>query len=125
MPEPKTSTSIYLLPGMQAKFTAPRYFVAHGNRKILNEDGDYETKELINGFVVQYKEVGVIEPVNNEPAVVYTHKKFGLNKIYFFARTGEIGLVDVIAVPIHDHSSIVAGGPAYGTYFTDDETTGD
>jgi hypothetical protein len=30
--------------------------------------------------------------------------------------------IDIIAVPIHDHSSIVAGGPAYGTYFTDDET---
>jgi hypothetical protein len=70
MPEPKTSTSLYLLPGMQAKFTAPRYFVAHGERKILNEEGNYESRTLI-----------------------------------------------------HDHSSIVAGGPAYGTYFTDDETT--
>ena len=123
MPEPKTSTSIYLLPGMKAKFTAPRYFVSFEERKIMNEEGDYEKKSLTNGFVVQYEDIGVIEAVADEPAVIYTHKKFGLNKIYFFARTGEIGLVDVIAVPIHDHSSVVAGGPAYGTYFTDDETT--
>jgi len=125
MPEPKTSSSIYLLPGMAAKLKAPGYYVAFGTRKIMNEDGQYISKELVNGFAVQYEDVGIITAVNNEPAVKYTHNKFGLNKIYFFARTGEIGVVDVIAVPIHDHSSVVTGGPAFGTYFTDDETVGD
>lgn len=125
MPDPKTSTSLYLLPGMKAKLKAPGYYIATGNRKLMNADGVYEPKSLTNGFVVQYDDVGTIEAVPSEPAVVYTHKKFGLNKIYFFARTGEIGIVDVVAVPIHDHSSIVTGGPAYGTYFTDDETIGE
>lgn len=122
---PKNGTSIYLLPGMQAKFKAPGYYIAAGERKILNANGEWELKSLTQGFVVQDDDVGEVVEVSNEPAVIYTHKKFGLNKIYFFARTGEIGLVDVIAVPIHDHGSIVTGGPAYGTYYTDDETVGE
>lgn len=122
MASPKNSTSIYLLPGMSAKLKAlGGYFVALGTKKIVVDGGTQELS-LVNGFGVQYEDVGTLEPISNEPAVRYTHKKFGLNKIYFFARTGEISIVDVIAVPIHDHSSIVTGGPAYGTYFTDDET---
>jgi hypothetical protein len=65
--------------------------------------------------------VGTIEPVTDEPAVIYTHTRYGQNRITFIAKTGEEGYVDVIAVPIHAHDSIVTGGPAYGTYFTDDE----
>ena len=123
---PKIGTSIYLLPGMKAKFKAPGHYITpKETMKVPNENGVYEAKPVVNGFVVQYEDVGTIEAVENEPAVIYTHKKFGLNKIYFFSRTGEAGLVDIIAVPIHDHSSIVTGGPAYGTYFTDDETVGD
>lgn len=124
MPNPNTSTSIYLLPGMQAKIKVPGYYVAHGKRKVLTPAG-HELKSLLNGFVVTDEETGSIEAVAGEPAVVYTHKKYGLNKVYFYARTGEISIVDIIAVPIHDHSSIVTGGPAYGTYFTDDESIGD
>jgi len=122
---PKTGTSLYLLPGMKAKLKVPKVYVAHGKRKIMDNNGNYMDVTLENGFAVQDKDVGTIEPVTGEPAVIYTHKKYGLNKIYFWARTGEVGLVDIIAVPIHDHSSIVTGGPAYGTYFTDDETVGD
>jgi len=119
---PKNSTSIYLLPGMSAKLKAlGGYFVALGTKKIT-VDGGIKELSLVNGFGVQYEDVGTIEAISNEPAVTYTHKKFGLNRVYFFARTGEISVVDIIAVPIHDHSSIVTGGPAYGTYFTDDET---
>ncbi len=124
MPNPKTNTSVYLLPGMKAKIKVPGYYVAYGERKVLTPEG-YELKDLQNGFVVTDDETGSIEPIANEPAVMYTHKKYGLNQIYFFARTGEISIVDIVAVPIHDHSSIVAGGPAYGTYFTDSETLGE
>jgi hypothetical protein len=116
------ATAIYLLPGMQTKLTAPAFFIGHGERKRLLVNGTYGTVSLINGFVVDNPDVGTIEPVEGEPAVIYTHKKFAQNKIIFYALTGEQGEVDVIAVPIHDHSSIVTGGPAYGTYFTDDET---
>ena len=126
MSESKNSTSVYLLPGMSAKIKAiGGYFIGYGKRKILDNTGTYKEVDLTQGFVVQDTDTGTIEAVQNEPAVIYTHKKFGMNKIYFFARTGEISIVDVIAVPIHDHSSIVTGGPAYGTYFTDDETIDD
>jgi hypothetical protein len=118
------ATAIYLLPGMQSKLTAPGFFIGTGTRKKLLANGTYASVELVNGFMVDNPDVGTIEPVDGEPAVIYTHKKFAQNKIIFYARTGEQGEVDVIAVPIHDHSSIVTGGPAYGTYFTDDETVG-
>lgn len=121
---PKTSTSVYLLPGMRAKLKITGYYVAHGKRNVPTSEG-YELKDLLNGFVVTDEETGSLEIVEGEPAVIYTHKKYGLNKVYFFARTGEISIVDIIATPIHDHSSIVTGGPAYGTYFTDDESIGD
>ena len=115
------SSSIYLLPGMRAKLTAPGFFVATSMRKKMLATGQQETVSLVNGFAVDDVEVGDIEPVENEPAVIYTHKKFGHNKIMFYARSGEVGELHVIAVPIHDHSSIVAGGPAYATFFTDQE----
>lgn len=116
------TTSIYLLPGMQAKMKVNGYFVDIGDREIATIDSSNVKRTLINGFAVQYEDVGTIEAVPNEPAVIYTHKKFGLNKVFFFARTGEISVVDVIAVPIHDHSSILSGGPAFGSYFSDDES---
>lgn len=125
MPNPTTSASVYLLPGMSAKLKVSGYYVAFGQRKIMKPDGTYELVDLINGYAVQDSDIGTVEAVSGEPAVIYTHKKFGLNKIFFFARTGETSVVDIIAVPIHDHSSVVTGGPAYGTYFTDDETIGE
>jgi len=121
----RDTTAIYLLPGMQSKLTAPKFHVGKGTRKKLLANGSYADVLLINGYAVDNTDVGTIEPVDGEPAsVIYTHKKFAPNKITFYARTGEQGEVHVIAVPIHDHSSIVTGGPAYGTYFTDDETIG-
>ena len=120
MAQPKLSTSIHLLPGQSAKLTAKGYFVAFGTKRVPSIGGDSVTeRELINGWAVADSETGELTAVENEPSVIYLHKKYGLNKIYFYARTGEISYVDIIAVTIHDHSSIVAGGPAYGTYFTD------
>lgn len=118
----KGSTSIYLLPGMQVKLTAPGFWVAVEPKKRMLASGEYEIVTLINGFSVENTDIGTIEPADEPNSVVYTHKKFASNKITFFASTGEIGEIDIIAVPIHDHSSVVTGGPAFGTYFTDDET---
>lgn len=117
-----TSRACYLLPGMKVKIKAKDVFVRHGEQRVLKNSGEYEEVTLINGFVVDDSTVGDIEPVEGEPAVYYTHKKYAPNRILFFALTGETSYVDVISVPIHDHASIVTGGPAYGTYFTDDET---
>jgi hypothetical protein len=117
------SVSVYLLPGMKARITVPDFFVGTGERKYKDSSGVWQIATLQQGFYVENPDVGSIEIVSGEPAVIYTHKKFAANKIVYHARTGEIGEVNVIAVPIHDHSSIVTGGPAYGTYFMDDETT--
>lgn len=122
-----SSTSVYLIPGMSAKFEAIDLYVSpKESGKFPGIGGKFVELPLVRGFAVLYPNVGSIEPTDDEePAVKYIHKKYDLNKIYFLARTGEIGFVDVISVPIHDHSSIVTGGPAYGTYFTDDETIGE
>ena len=123
MSDPRTGTSVYLLPGMSAKLLAVDAYISYRDTFTFpNDAGQYVDLPIVQGFAVLYPEVGTIEAIEGEPAVKYTHKKFSMNKIYFLARTGEMGHVDIISVPIHDHSSIVTGGPAYGTYFTDDET---
>lgn len=117
------STSIHLLAGMQAKIEAPLdLLLGYG---WFVEDGEIyfkgEKTSPTNGFIVEYDDVGTIEPVPNEPAIIYKHKKAEENSVWFFAKTGEIAVCHILAVPIHDHSSVVQGGPAYGTYFSDDE----
>jgi len=123
-----TSTNVYLLPGMSIKILAELdAFSSVGEFAFMDEliIGD-ETKDLslTNGFYLENEEVGTITAVENEPAVIYTHKKPEKNSIWFVARIGagtRRGVCNVMSVPIHDHSSIVQGGPAYGTYFSDDE----
>jgi hypothetical protein len=119
------SVAVYLLPGMKAKLMVPDHFIGVGIKKYFKANGEQAEGETVNGFLVQDDDVGEIEAVPSEPAVIYTHKKYAQNKIFYFAKTGERGEVNVIAVPIHDHASIVTGGPAYGTYYTDDETLGE
>jgi len=116
-------SSIYLMPGMQAEITIPSFYVGQGYRKIEKLDGSTESKQLQNGFALADENVGEIVAKDGAPTITYTHKKFGQNRIYFFGRNkGETCVISVIAVDIHDHSSIVTGGPAYATYFTDSET---
>jgi len=79
-----------------------------------------KTFDLLKGFGLDDTSVGSIAAAG-PIGVVYTHAAPEKNSIYFFALTGEMGQVDIVAVPVHDHSSIVQGGPAYATYFNDDE----
>ena len=78
--------------------------------------------DITRGFVLEDTRNGELTLTNDDvgTSVTYTHKRPISNSIWFFAVTGERGLVNVISVPIHDHSSVVMGGPAYGTYFDDD-----
>lgn len=123
---PTSNTAVYLIPGMSIKIEAMKAYISPDSTgKFPGNGGAFVDLPLIRGFAVLYPDVGTITVSDDEaPSVKYTHKKFSPNKIYFMSRTGEMGIVDVISVPIHDHSSIVTGGPAYGTYFTDDETLG-
>lgn len=125
MRKPVIGRSIYLLPGMRAEILAPGYFIETA-ASLEVDDGEQgegvKTVPLLNGFWVEDTDVGEItEATDGGIGVIYTHKKAGANAIWFETRTGQTGLVNIISVPIHDHSSIVQGGPAYGTYFTDDD----
>jgi hypothetical protein len=115
------STSVYLLPGMSVKLKAPGYFIKHGSVAHEHREGSVKTRTLKQGFVVDDETVGTIEAVTSEPAVIYKHKKAYENIITFYALTGEKGYVYVISVPIHDHSTVIQGGPAHGSYFSDAE----
>jgi len=126
-----SSSSVYLIPGQQIQIKIPLskretsgYFVRLGDDPPPGYFDDRpNASDLIRGFVVEDELVGGISPTDrDEASVVYTHKQPYKNAIWFFAQTGEIGLLNIIAVPIHDHSTIVHGGPAYGTYFDDDIT---
>lgn len=121
-------TSVFLVPGMRLK-VATVLETELGSRGIgffVNPEKTISYKgkvfDLINGFAVDNPQVGSLEASSaGDVAVVYVHKRPEENFIYFFALTGEMAVVNVVAVPIHDHSSIIQGGPAYATYFNDDE----
>ena len=123
------TTNVYLLPGMSVKllaeldpYTGVGEFAYMDSLEVMPDRT--ENLALTNGFYVENEEVGTLTVVEDEPAVIYTHKKPEKNSIWFVARIGagaRRGVCNVMSVPIHDHSSIVQGGPAYGTYFSDDE----
>ena len=81
-------------------------------------EGEEHTLKL--GFLITNTEVGklVEESGAAKAGITYQQIKHGDNKIVFFANTGERAIVNVIGVPIHDHSSIVQGGPAFGSYYS-------
>jgi len=119
------SVTINLLAGMKAKLTVPDYpkvgnsWFPRTNDVPIDEQGNTVTPT--NGFWVEDDTVGEITPVDGELAVEYHHKKSSKNVIWFEAATGERCVIHIGMVPIHDHSSVVQGGPAYGTYFSDDQ----
>ena len=72
------------------------------------------------GFVSENETGGVIEDIPGEEIKVrYTHLKNESNRIYFYTASNEKYSIAIIAMPIHDHSSISQGGPAFGTYYYD------
>lgn len=123
-----SGASIYLQPGMQVKLkidlVAKNGFGWFARTEDLPQNyfGDNIIRTLVNGFVSEDESVGTLSlPTDETGAVaIYTHNKSANNTIWFFALTGERTLVNIVSIPIHDHSSIVQGGPAYGTYYSDD-----
>lgn len=126
MPDSIVGTAVYMTPGQSIKIKSPvdpknrqGYFSAEAlpnGFTLGTNQGDF-----VRGFIVENKDIGSITPTGaQEAAVIYTHNKPYGNAIWYFAATRERGLVKVISVPIHDHSTIIHGGPAYGTYFDDD-----
>jgi len=127
MAENITGVAVYLIPGMQIEIKCPvtpknghGYFPRTEPLPQSVLAGMASPGELIRGFVLEDTAVGTLSIGNEGLSVIYTHNKTAENAIWFFSLTGERGLVNVISVPIHDHSSIVQGGPAFGTYFDDE-----
>lgn len=115
------TTSVYLLPGMSVRISTNYFFPHSGPVDHQFVNGGTESVALMNGYVVDDTSVGEIKG-DGTTGVVYKHKAFEYNVITFYALTGERGRVSIMSVPVHDHSSILSGGPAYGTYFSDDTT---
>jgi len=122
----KSTQSVYMSPGDTIRLKVPiDPENGHGFYPRIDDvviDFNNTSVKLTTGFRIEKDDVGTLtETTEQETSVKYTHNKPENNRIWFYALTGETIIVDVISVPIHDHSSIVRGGPAYGTYFSDDE----
>lgn len=80
-------------------------------------------RDAVYGFAMENPNIGELTPdpeaiSNNELVVIYTPTKNQTNNIHFVTSTGLSNIVTVTTVPVHDHSSIYQGGPAFGTYAT-------
>lgn len=122
----KSTQSVYLSPGDTIRLKVeiePEN--SHGLYPRIDDvtiDFIGTSVKLVTGFRIEKDDVGTLTATaEKETSVKYTHNKPENNRIWFYALTDEVIITDVISVPIHDHSSIVRGGPAYGTYFSDDE----
>lgn len=120
-----TNVTVYLMAGEIYTIEIPvtlsnnhGYFPRKGTVSPLLTNKD-EPTTLQNGFYVENEEVGTIEKVYGDKiAVDYKHKYSTENAIWFLASTGEKVKVSIGTMPVHDHASVVTGGPAYGTYFS-------
>jgi hypothetical protein len=83
--------------------------------------GGTKGRDHVYGFVSEFENVGTIEAVTSDVdiKVRYTHKENKPNRIFFFTVDDDQHTISIISMPIHDHSSIFQGGPAYGTYSYD------
>lgn len=114
-----TNIPVYLQPGETYTFYIP--VTMENNMGYFPRRGVFPgtTTEFKQGFYVENTEVGdIVHPHEDKVAVDYRHKLPKENTIWFHAATGERVRIMVLTVPVHDHSSIITGGPAYGTYFT-------
>jgi len=122
--------AVYLIPGMYADFWIPVDEL--NNRAVFPTRATSITvggvlHDIKNGFYVENEEVGTIkkELTDGKFGIKYWHKKPEENSVWFLSADPAVRvLFSVLSVPIHDHSSIVQGGPAYGTYFSDDIEAG-
>lgn len=125
-----SQVSLYLIPGMKAEIWVP-INPSNNNAMFPTQATIYKVNDieytLMNGFYEESQDtVGKLTGVLSDKfGVEYWHKKPERNAIWYISAHENIKLLwNIISVPIHDHSSIVQGGPAYGTYFSDDIEAG-
>jgi len=105
--------SVSLSPGVSVKFNV--------------ENTTFETGD---SWSVSDENIGTIRTLTNGEAI-YTQRALGENTIIFTKALGAnqdiegvpdavfIGKATVVGIPIHDHSSLGQGGPAFGVYGSD------
>ena len=98
------------------------WFPKQGDVYFTGTTGAVHTRTLVNGWCMENTEVGELDPMSDQIGVIYSHNYPMVQYLYFFAASGETGVVSIVPAPIHDHSSITQGGPAFGTYFRDKNT---
>jgi hypothetical protein len=116
--------SLSLMPNMTADLEVKGLYARTEPYEIRDENGNVVPKTLKRGFYVEDEDAGIIEEIEGTEGraiVRYRQLKARENTVWFvslFEVDGEPikGAFRSIYVPVHDHSSIVAGGPAYGTY---------
>ena len=122
-----SETSLYLIPGMKVEVWIPineynntAMFPTTETKYKVNTVEYHLTKgfyEESNGTIGEFTG----KPLEGRFGVENWHKKPEKNTIWYISAHPNLKIRwNIVAVPIHDHSSIVQGGPAYGTYFSDD-----
>lgn len=118
--------SIVVSPGTKVKLTIPV-----SSNLPVGSFRSIETKkawlggelDMVSGFIVEDNTAGSIEPLGsnggNCVGVYYTQKTYSNNKVIYFGSMLEEFTFNMVHIPIHDHSSLVQGGPAFGTYFSE------
>jgi len=96
-----TPKSTAMSPGVSALFEI---------QNTTYDDGD--------SWEVSDNQIGTIQDLENGQAI-YTQAGLGENTITFKKDDGSaafVGTATAVGIPIHDHSSLGAGGPAFGVY---------
>ncbi len=121
--------SLSLIPGMYVDISIPSISQTDTMPNgMLPKTGTFsykgEERDLMRGFFLDNEYVGQLSElpedadVELKPRIRYTHNKPFPNRIYFIDIFSSFAVVDIVAIPIHDHSSITQGGPAFGTYYS-------
>lgn len=123
--EGNLSYSLFITEGMQITLeisidhAAGRgCFPRQGNISLNGQD-----RELVNGFVSEFINVGEI--IQDGYDAIYKHLDGKDNRVYFYADNGIVQVINITSMPVHDHSSILQGGPAFGTYASDYDEPGE
>lgn len=80
------------------------------------------------GFILMGEDDGIgilTDAYPKELAIDFKPLVYADYEIFFYSLTGEVVRFGATPVEVHDHASIMTGGPAYGTYYTGLQPTGD
>ena len=122
------SMSLVVSPGVKVKLTIPvssnlpvgSFRSTDAKKMWLGGEVD-----MLNGFIVENSDAGTISPLESSDTacngVYYTQKTHASNKVIYFGSLMEEFTFNMVHIPVHDHSSLVQGGPAFGTYFSESD----